>query len=323
MKNTQFFEHPKHCLLLLGREKKLNVLNEDLVGEMGAYLDKVGERDLVLSARGEKSFCAGGDVVDVVNKIQEGREWDFFFKKEYELDLRLHQTSFSCFAHGIIMGGGMGLLQAASNKRFACEGSILSMPEVTIGFFPDVGASFFLQRAPSYWAKFLALTGARLPVQWAKLIGLIDHVVKKESYWSSLEKLEQGEALGEMSLDFLKLEDREEFQKVDECLQRIKSFKSLEEFDDWSQESDVAWVESSLKIYREGSPASKVITWHMLEWAQGKKLEECFKQDLHYARLCSLEGDFKEGVRALLIDKDKSPQWRDKTVVGARERLNL
>ncbi len=322
MNSIDFHNHSSFAGVFLNRPQKLNVLNEALVSEMNSCLDEMEAKPLILSAHGEKSFCAGGDVVDVVRKIKKGSSWDFFFKEEYGLDQRLYNHDCTALVHGIVMGGGMGLLQACK-ERIACEGSIFSMPEVTIGFFPDVGASFFLQRIPRDWSIFLAMTGARLPAIWAKRLGLIDHVVKGESYWKAHEAVVIGSEQWKTYLEPIDTIDTDShFSTVDDQLKELLKKEDIFAFESWSQQSGLEdWIKQSLNFYREGSHASKVITWEMLQWSPGKNIKECFLKDLEYAYLCCEKGDFHEGVRALLIDKDKNPKWKDNSLQDSYERL--
>jgi enoyl-CoA hydratase/carnithine racemase len=312
--------------VILNRPKKLNVLDEELVQSMGKILDNFcEERNLpvLLTGAGPKGFCAGGDVVSVIKGIEEGRSYDFFFRQEYNLDRRLYGLDhLNGFAHGIIMGGGMGLLMGCQTR--VCEGqSLLAMPEVTIGFFPDVGASYFLQNLNEFWRLFLTLTGARFNGVEAYRLGLIDHLVsfdKKEQFFS-LDLADETQK----NLELFKKED-EEFSLKNEWLLQAPKWSSLFDFDEWARKevanTDIhPWVRSCLHTYLGGSPVSKVVTWELFHWCVGKKLEQCFEQDLRVAEIVALHGDFKEGVRALLVDKDKNPQWKDSSLKDSYSRL--
>jgi hypothetical protein len=101
--------------------------------------------------------------------------------------------------------------------------------------------------------------------------------------------------------------------------------ESLENFEDFArqrcQDSENSWLTQSLATYLKGSPVSKVLTWHYFNWCLGKSRAACFEKDLELAQVVSTKGDFAEGVRALLIDKDKSPTWKDQSIGLCEERL--
>lgn len=322
--HSNFFE------VSLNRPRKINVLDEELVEDFQKALNRFeenGVKNLLITGEGEKGFCAGGDVVSVIEGIKEGRENDFFFKKEYELDQRIHHLENSTgFAHGIVMGGGMGILMGCSSKILD-PGCMLAMPEVTIGFFPDVGASYFLQNIPKHWRVFLTQTGARLNAIEAFRIGLVNNLLSYDLKKNFLDGGLDLEAETKQTLSNLVHLD-EDFKKKDIWLKEAcdKFWNTQKGFDDWVFEEieidhPLAWMNQSLEIYKNGSPVSKVVTWELFNWCEGKTIEECFKMDLKAASFISDHGDFEEGVRALLIDKDKNPKWKDSNIFYSRERI--
>ncbi len=310
----------ERLFLSLNRPRKLNVLNDAIIDQGLEELHRFKGDKVVIFAEGERAFCAGGDVVDVVSKVREGRDWDFFFKKEYEFDQRLHQFSgkTQAFAHGIIMGGGMGIFQACQ-ERIASDDALLSMPEITIGFFPDVGASYFLQKAPRYWQIFMAMTGARVPALWAREIGLVDKCIKAEDLFNLREKARNLSPIGEVE----ESEQRacEDFDHTDNELKTLLDFEELSQFDEWAHhyQGENKFIQKSLSFYLSGSPLSKVVIWDQLQKMPGLSVSEAFKRDLFYAYCCHRGGDFSEGVRALLIDKDQRPEWNYASLSEALE----
>lgn len=305
--------------LALNRPNKLNVLNLDIINELSAHLEALNKDSSIgmisLEGMGDKGFCAGGDVVAVIN--HDGDNKGQFFAKEYELDLTIHKNEkpIMAFVHGIVMGGGVGLINGAS-YRISDSKSLFAMPEITIGLFPDVGASFFLNQCPRSWSLFVALTGARLSASMAKSLGLIDHIVGRSS-WDKLK-----EASDTKSLDTLIRECEEshldyDHSSLSKVLAPLEEMTELSEFIDWAQaipsDSD-AWILSSVKTFFSGSLLSAQIIWDYFSWARGRSLEECFAKDLELGTMMIDDSDFREGVRALLIDKDKSPQWRYSTL---------
>lgn len=327
-----------HTVIWLNKPEKLNTLDEQLVDEFQQALDHLeeneklaGEKPCLIKAMGPKAFCAGGDVVSVINGVNEGRPYDFFFKKEYALDQRLYdKRALIGHAHGIIMGGGLGVLMGLATKVLDPH-CMLAMPEVTIGFFPDVGASYFLQKIPRSWRLFMTLTGARLSTGDFYSLGLVDGVCsidKSESdvinHWQKFSQEEVSQIDSQIK----------SFELKSEMIYSLDNIKTIEDFDRWASHTleeltkknsilnEEKWLLHSLKTYREGSLVSKVLTWHLFDWSPQKTRSECFEKDLQLAEVVSIKGDFKEGVRALLIDKDKKPVWRDDDITSCQKRLS-
>ncbi len=314
------FDSNNSVELSLNRPSKLNVLNDEVISELRSELHRLSEEEsidlLFLSGQGPKGLCAGGDVVNVIQYQGEGDKGQFF-KAEYEVDLMIHnfKKPIISLCHGIIMGGGVGLVNGSHLKIFEPH-SIFAMPEITIGFFPDVGSSYFLNRLERKWCLFLALTGARLDAHMAYGLGLCDYVVDT-SYWNELKSFSSITEIEEFCKQKHEVSDfnDRDFQALDV----VESMVSIEQFDKWAREyvSDSdgnSWIISSLKIYLQGSPLSAYIIWSYFNWAHNKTIEQCF--DMDYQLGCKMleHSDFREGVRALLIDKDKNPQWRFKSI---------
>lgn len=312
----------------LNNPRKLNVLDLDIVDSLNTalidYNDNHKHLPFILMGAGPKGFCAGGDVVSVVEGIRKGSAYDFFFKEEYGLDKALHSTPNSvALAHGIVMGGGLGLFMGCEHKLLD-SGSLLAMPEVTIGFHPDVGASYFLQSIPRRWRLFMTLTGARLSAIEFYFLGLAD------GFWDfELGASQRGldyESFTDSLLKNIGNEARESFELKNQKIAEIEKMSRLEEFDFWCSELSVRqdtdrWLKQSVETYLSGSPVSKVLTWSLFNWCREKSIDECFEMDLKVAKIACEKGDFFEGVRALLIDKDKLPSWKDPSVAAANYRL--
>ncbi len=303
------------CELSLNRAEKLNVLNDEIISELSRALNAIAIDDQIervyLSGSGPKGFCAGGDVVNVINYSGD-QEPGHFFKAEYEVDLMIHRFKkpIISLCHRIIMGGGVGLVNGTSLKVFD-QKTLLAMPEITIGLFPDVGSSFFLNQLERKWCLFLAMTGARLSTALSFALELCDYVIARDS-WDKLKATKDHSELLELCKELHSCEaiDLSEFSD----LNVINDMKSVYEFDRWAREyaqkeNANHWIKSSIETYLQGSPLSAKIIWSYFNWAKGKSIEECFAKDLELGRQMLECSDFSEGVRALLIDKDKNPKW--------------
>ena len=327
MEKIIYNENESFSEIRINKPAKLNTLDEQVVQEFGEALDLFelsSNNKCLIRAEGPKSFCAGGDVVSVVNGVKEGRPYDFFFKQEYHLDQRLYETrGLIAHAHGIVMGGGLGVLMGCETKVLD-PGCTLAMPEVTIGFFPDVGASFFLQNIQKSWRLFMTLTGARLNAFDFLELGLVDYLCPIETDSKTILNKDSLNSIHEKILKE-NTSYKDSFKNKNEAISKIESMESLEEFDEFARSeassSKNEWLTQSLNTYLHGSPVSKVLTWQYFNWCTGKPRKSCFEQDLKLAEIVSASGDFAEGVRALLIDKDKDPKWRDSSINDCEKRL--
>ena len=173
--------------LTLDRPSALNALNLELIAEISNALEQWKDDSSIdaifLDSSHEKAFCAGGDVKaliqhspnDQAEKIEFAR---IYFQREYALDYLIHTypKPLICWGDGFILGGGMGLFQGA-HCRITTERSVLAMPEIAIGLFPDVGASYFLNRLPEYLGLFLGISGYKISGSDALLLGLADYQI--------------------------------------------------------------------------------------------------------------------------------------------------
>jgi len=184
----------------LNAPASLNALSLEMVDRLNpqlqAWADDARVAGVVLDAMGDKAFCAGGDVLALHRSITATpaggvpQDAAAFFEREYRLDHRIHTfpKPLLCWGHGIVMGGGIGLLAGASHRVVTAR-TKLAMPEITIGLYPDVGGSWFLGRAPGRCGLFLALTGAPLNASDACFAGLADIQLRHEDHGAVLEAI--------------------------------------------------------------------------------------------------------------------------------------
>lgn len=329
-------------MLTLDSPASLNALSLEMIQLLQGALTR-WEQDpaivcVLLQGAGEKAFCAGGDIRSFYYRKQEASHSELFgyardfFLQEYRLDHHIHRYSkpLICVADGICMGGGIGLF-AGAGFRVVTEKSLFAMPEVTIGLYPDVGASWFLSRMPGRLGLWLGLTGARFNGADAIGLGLADHAMGSSERaelpaclaaldWSAGDPCEQIEAL---------LTDLQEapgqalpppvllpHQARIDTLLAGRSLQGV-----LARLEDAGLDEPALAQGREtclrGSPISRAILWRQFWQARRQSLAEVFADELTLSVNCVLKGDFVEGVRALLIDKDKSPRWQAPQAGGA------
>ncbi len=300
---------------------------------------------VLLEGEGDKAFCAGGDVMDLYRSMLDGdtapdtpntyaRQ---FFSREYRLDFLIHTypKPLLCWGNGIVMGGGLGLFAGASH-RVVTERTRMAMPEIGIGLFPDVGGSWFLNRMPGRLGRFLALTGAQLAAADVRFVGLADHrlphaargaVTKaiRESPWQA-DPMADSRHLSHL-LETVAREagdgdaDAQSGQGATAGSRLRRHFDEIDLLVGHDSLADIAvrmaavvdddsWLGIAARNFRNGSPTSARLVDELLRRARHLSLREVFQLELDVAVGCCAHHDFREGVRALLVDKDRKPRWK-------------
>lgn len=319
----------RYGYLTLNRPKGLNALTLGMVKDMHRQLDAWAEDSaidaVVIKAAGDKAFCAGGDIRALYDSYQSGDTLHrVFFEEEYALDQALHQYPKPVLAlvNGIVMGGGMGVAQAAS-LRVVSDRARLAMPETGIGYFPDVGATYFLGRLPGRLGEYLAVTGSQLDAADALYAGLADLYVPEEHFASldvtldgadatTVESLKAGLSGAvaerrESALATLQPTIDDHFAKA--TLAEIRDSlrgESRPPYQDWAQQT-LAGMEGR-------SPLGMAVALELVRRGRNLSLAEAFDLELKLDYQWFDHGDIIEGIRALIVDKDKSPQWRVATI---------
>lgn len=335
-----FASHFKLGVVRLDSPRTLNALNLEMIEAISEQLGVWQEDSQVVAiwieGAGEKAFCAGGNVIDVYKSLVDNQDRGNFsrhyFGSEYQLDLLLHQYSkpIISWGHGYVMGGGMGLFMGA-RFRVVMPSSRLAMPEIKIGLYPDVGATYFLNQLPEHYARFLALTAYQVNATDACELGLATHYVCDDTYQEVLQQL----ALG--SID--NTEYRHVTHHIEQVLHRftladdlpllppelVSHNKELEKL----MSGDIVNIYQSMKHFQsasanlqaardnflQGSPLSACLILEQLNWGKEQPLEAVFQREALLSVNISVHGDFCEGVRALLVDKDQTPKWQHVSVL--------
>lgn len=312
----------------LNLPKALNALSLEMVELLLAQFQNWAEDSNIaavwLEGTGDKAFCAGGDIVALYTSMTEQNNYaETFFVQEYKLDYLIHTypKPLVVWGNGIVMGGGIGLF-AGAGFRVVTENSRLAMPEISIGLYPDVGASWFLNRMPGRCGLFLGLTGAHFNAADAKFIGLgdrfIPHALRAEvidslcqADWSKDSRATVGQVLREFEAANLEQQPAgniepnlaliQELTDADSDLARAQKMLAYT--------SEDPWIARALASLKAGSPSSMLLIQRQLRLSRHASLREVFQQELNLSVQSSLKGEFAEGVRALLIDKDRNPRW--------------
>jgi len=321
--------------VILNTPDALNALNGDMVDLLLAHVP-IWEADenviaIVMRGSGSKAFCAGGDIRQLYKEMDKGSQnvGEIFFNHEYEMDLMLHElaTPLLVWGSGYVIGGGMGLLQGAA-LRIGTHSSRLAMPEITIGLFPDVGASFFLRQVPDNLGLFLGLTGAMLNGTDGRQLGLLDGLLDDSHYIELMHALIQMpkqshvDTLSNLTqlIEVLESEASVNAPVSNLAAHREKIISALNQNDLATIVASLAslkgrdkWLDKALQTMSHGSPTSL----HLFNRAFNANFTNV-ADALHHEYIVGVNatrlGEFKEGVRALLIDKDRTPSWRYDTV---------
>ena len=349
-----FDELPTACggrigVATLNAPRSLNALSLEMVHQLEAKLEAWAvDRSIVavwLEGSGDKAFCAGGDVVALYRSLTEagdnrgaGRDSllaETYFTAEYHLDHRIHTypKPLMVWGDGIVMGGGLGLM-AGGFQRIVTETTRIAMPEITIGLYPDIGASWFLNRMPPGVGAYLGLTGAQLNARDALDLGMADRFIPRERRGLVLAALTEAD-FGDRSGTALRAGvqaalDRHEDRATaptGQVMPRLDHIQALVGAVDaatavsriLADDSDDAWLAANRVRLADGCPMSAQLVWRMLDRHAHTSLADAFRDELVLSVQCCRHGDFVEGVRALLIDKDKAPRWSHADVASVPE----
>lgn len=318
-------------LISLNAPKALNSLDRDMCMAMAdkltAWKNDDSIKAVILKGNGDKAFCAGGDVVSLYNSMKNNESYHKdFFKHEYHLDLMIHEYSkpIVCFARGIVMGGGIGIMNGSSH-RIVTETTMMAMPEITIGLFPDVGGSYFLNQMPGNMGLFLGLTGARFYGADALYLNMADYFFKDEQLQeveNHLLNYEFTENPNQDVKDVIQHFSNKVAHDIPESslkenqnmINELVSGDTIYEVDKnlRSYSGDDKIISRAVDTYTKGSPTSAFVIFEQIQRGKGKTIQEVFEMEGKMALNFGDSHDFPEGVRALLIDKDKNPDWKFK-----------
>ena len=323
-------------VITLDAPKSLHALTLDMIraidGALVRWASDAAIACVVLQSSTDKAFCAGGDVRSLRSAVAEqpgvvpNPQALAFFAEEYRLDHRIHTYAkpLLVWGGGIVMGGGLGLMAGASH-RVVTESTRIAMPEIMIGLFPDVGGSWFLGRMPGRSGLFLGLTGAPMNATDALFTGLGDYFLRQEeramvldslalAQWQAssqanseqLDRLLRGFSapasmlpISEVRANFDAIAALTQAPTLPEVVAAIAAY-----------DGDVAWLQKAAHSLDKGAPSSAALVWAMRERTRHMSLAQVFQLELIVAVQCCAHGDFREGVRALLIDKDNAPRWQ-------------
>jgi enoyl-CoA hydratase len=302
-------------IIRLNRPKAINALTLEMSEGIDAALDRF-EADpavavVVLEGAGERGLCAGGDIRGLYESSRAGGDLGKrFWRQEYVMNARIAKfpKPYVAFMDGLVMGGGVGL-SGHARHRVVTEKTKLAMPEVGLGFFPDVGGTWLLSRSPGEIGTYFGLTGQTMNGPDAIHAGL----AKLPALREVLTSVRPGAASGEIELLIDGFALRETAGPVAALQSNIDAWFAHDRMEDIVaalQRDGSELAISTLKTLHEKSPRGMVVTLKLLRLARkSSSLEQCLIREYRAALEVFASDDFREGVRAAVIDKDRNPRW--------------
>ena len=298
----------------LNRPQALNALTLEMCAalqtQLSAWADDSNIAAVAIDAVPGRAFCAGGDIRIVSQWGQEGDPRALeFFRTEYALNsfIKHFPKPYVALIDGICMGGGVGISIHGSH-RVVTEKALFAMPETAIGFFTDVGGSYFLPRMPGATGTYLGLTGARIKAADMLYVGAATHFVPFTELPRIAERLAAGEAPDHVLRGSAKGAGEPALAALRAAIDGVFSASTVEEIvarlDDCG-----GWGSETAQLLAKGSPTSLKLVRHALNAGKDRTLDACLEMDFQIVAEILKGHDFREGVRALLIDKDNAPRW--------------
>ena len=316
-------------LLTLDRPAALNALTHGMINALASQLAVWSADDAIrtvaIRGAGERAFCAGGDIRAVQQSVVAGGdEGPALLRDEYRLNALIgsYPKPYIALLHGITMGGGAGV-SVHGQYRLADASLDFAMPETVIGFIPDVGSSYFLARAPGEIGMYLALTGARIGLGDALAAGLVTHAVSRDDFDALLDALAEGRAAEDAVRAFARKAPQGALASERRRIETIFSAASVEAILERLDRDGSDFARDTAQIIRARSPTSVKIVFRQLREAAHLDLKQCLSMEYRLATRVLQGHDFREGVRAALVDKDRAPRWNPAALAAVPDIAGL
>jgi enoyl-CoA hydratase len=321
------------AIITLNRPQTLNAFTIATVSairpQLAAWAVDPNVTRVVIQAAGGKAFAAGGDIRSLVELLENGH-YDAamdFWREEYSLnaEIKHYPKPYIALVDGICMGGGVGL-SVHGSFRVAGDRYLFAMPEVSIGFFPDVGATYFLPRLPGRIGTYLALTAARFGPGEGIGFGLATHRVPSSRFTVLIEALAGGADVSGTLAAFSTRPEPNTLAGREGVIERAFAGKSVEAvLDNLQREGqrggeDAAFADMQAAAIRTKSPTSLKIALEQMHRGSTLDFAECMRTEFRIVSRVARGHDFFEGVRAVVLDKDNAPKWSPATLEGVTER---
>lgn len=311
-------------IISLNRSSHLNALTLEMIRGIQAQLYQWREdsqvQAVLIKSNAAKAFCAGGDIRYLYDSYQAGNtQYQDFFATEYTMlsTIRNYSKPVIVMMDGYVLGGGFGLAQACHIK-ITSEKSRFAMPETAIGFFPDVGATYFLSRLDEV-GVYMALTGAQISSSDALYLDLVDYHVPSEHFVALEHALSVAPILNPVEIrtiisSFITHPQESELQQHIDLIIQYFSYPDISEIEQGLADANDTlhqdWIKKMQAILEQRPEMAKQISLKLQQVGQNISLEKCMQLERGLQDIWLQQGDFIEGVRALIVDKDKNPKWQ-------------
>jgi enoyl-CoA hydratase len=319
-------------LVTLNRPQALNAVTLIMVRalrqQLDSWRDDPSVTRVVIIGAGGRAFSAGGDLRQVYELGRSGRQDEalIYWREEYALNdvIKHYPKPYVALLDGIVMGGGVGVSVHGSH-RIAGDKFLFAMPEVGIGFFPDVGATWFLPRLPGELGTFCAVTGERLGSADALSSGIATHRVSSAGIPKLTDVLCDATPV-DQAFAHARAPEAGPVTSRRAVIDRtfagdtIETILSNLDREAKTGQSDAQWAEATAATIRSRSPTSVKLALAQVRWGRARGFAECMRAEFRIVSRVVHDHDFYEGVRALIIDKDNQPRWRPATLAEVADK---
>jgi len=320
-------------VVTLNRPQALNAVTLIMVRALHQQLDKWRDDPtvtrVVITGSGGRAFSAGGDLRQVYELGRSGRKDEalIYWREEYALNnaIKHYPKPYVALLDGIVMGGGVGVSVHGSH-RLAGDKFLFAMPEVGIGFFPDVGATWFLPRMPGELGTFCAVTGERLGSADAVSGGIATHRVSSSDIPKLIDTLCEATPVDQVVAAHARAPEVGPIISRRAAIDRTFAVDSIEgilanlDGEAGTGQRDAQWAEDTAATIRSRSPTSVKLALAQVRWGRGRSFAECMRAEFRIVSRIVYDHDFYEGVRALIIDKNNQPRWRPATLAEVADK---
>jgi enoyl-CoA hydratase len=327
--DIRFERHGTAGVITLDRPRALNAVSHDMVRQLAAQLrrcrDDPAVTRVIVTAAGGRAFSAGGDLRSLYELEQSGQHEAAlgYFRDEYALNslIQLYPKPYVALIDGIVMGGGVGVSIHGSH-RIAGDRFLFAMPEVGLGFFPDIGATWFLPRLPGELGVYCALTGERLNAADGVTGGVATHRVSSDRLADLRDALCGATPVDAIVAAFADPAGAGPVTVRREAINRLFAGDRIEDILarlDGESGDDAQWARTTAATIRTKAPFGLKIALAQMRRGRDWSFEDCMRAEFRLASRLSRRVDFHEGVRAVIIDKDNKPRWNPGEIATVTE----
>ena len=306
--------------ITLNRPETLNALTLAMIRDMhrtlARWADDPAVARVAIRANGTRAFCAGGDVRALYRPgLANAPEFAAFYGEEYRLNafIKHYPKPFLALIDGLVMGGGVGVSLHGSH-RVAGERMVFAMPETGIGLFPDVGATYLLSRLPGAIGLYLGLTGARVKARDALWSGIATHFVPSQAFPALAAALAGADDIDRCLAAFADAQAPGPLAQRRATIDRLFASPTLGDLMTGLAKDRDSFAGATHAELLTKSPTSLALTFRQLTEGRGLAFDEAIRREFRIVCRIPLGGDFFEGIRAIVIDKDKAPRWQPATI---------